>query len=110
MKKNLTYHASEERFDRLNFIIEHIGIGDEFCVCPHLTDPTKEEILTTTGILVVRNKTTHVIITVYPCGLPKAVAVYRQAKQYSKAHLPLSMVEKINYNVKLQKKYGVMGA
>lgn len=109
MKKNLTYHASIERNDRLNFIVEYIGIGEEFCVCPHETDPTKEEVLTTTGVLVVRNIKTHMIITMFPCGMPKACVVYKRAMRYDGARLPRSMVEKINYNTKLEKKFHIGG-
>ena len=74
MKKNLTYHASTERNDRLNFIVEHIGIGEEFS-----------------------------------CGMPKACVVYKRAMHYDGARLPRSMVEKINYNAKLEKKFHIGG-
>ena len=106
MTRNLSYHANYDRLDRLEFIVEHIGVGEEFCTCPHKDDPSKEEMLTTTGILVVRNVKTHIIITMYPCSVDKAVAVYKKAMRYNNARLPQSMVHKIKINAKIQKQYG----
>lgn len=75
---NMTKHARYERRDRLNYIIDNIGIGEPICTAPS-KNPNAISVLTNTGIIIIKGKTDNVIITVYIATIAEATAIYYQS-------------------------------
>lgn len=104
MTYKLSIHASIDRYDRFMKIIDSgISIGEEFCRCVHSEYPNRDEILTTSGILLVVERKSNILITGYMCNIEKASILYRKAKGYDKAMLPKSMCDRIKANNKILK-------
>ena len=79
LKRNCTYHISEERIDRAMYIMQTIGIGDpikeEHCVDER--GRTSWQCLTNTGVILVLNEEKTVVITLYIATQPKVSAMYK---------------------------------
>ena len=72
----LTYHASEERIDRLATIIEHLSVGK---VILETSDPRYKgtiRCLTSTGIIFVKSRRDNRIITGYMANMDQLHAMY----------------------------------
>ena len=92
----MTYHASNERAERFAFIENTTGWGQPLVMAPNKDDPTATATLTTTGVLVIRNKDTNMIITAFHANMGQALAVWRSAMGTAK--MPHSVWMQINYN------------
>ena len=93
---NMSYHAQEERKNRLTFI-KALGIG-----VPVATVEKKDEqgrkyykTLTSTGVMVIRN-TDNMIITLYLAGINQAIQVFRES--YGRVRMPEELYNKILMN------------
>jgi len=93
---NMSYHAQEERKNRLTFI-EALGIG-----VPVATVEKKDEqgrkyykTLTSTGVMVIRNAD-NMIITLYLAGIGQAIKVFRES--YGGVRMPEELYNKIMMN------------
>lgn len=82
MSRNKTYHFSIERKGRFEYIKATCGIGEpivsQVWQSPTSTIPS-DNILTDTGVIIVRNVQTRKIVTMYIASTGQAVALYRAA-------------------------------
>lgn len=102
IKRNCTYHISEDRLDRACFIIQTIGIG-EIIKEEHCIDEkgrTSWQCLTDTGVILVLNEQKTLAITLYIASQPKVSAMYKgQTPSWV-----LKMVKKNKHYAQIQNK------
>jgi hypothetical protein len=79
LKRNITYHISEERVDRACYIMQTIGIGEvikeEKCVDEK--GRISWQCLTNTGVILVLSEDKKIAITLYIASQPKVSAMYK---------------------------------
>ena len=79
LKRNITYHISEERVDRACYIMQTIGIGEvikeEKCVDEK--GRISWQCLTNTGVILVLSEDKKIAITLYIASQPKVSAMYQ---------------------------------
>ena len=79
IKRNCTYHISEDRLDRACFIMQTIGIGEivkeERCV--QEDGRVSWQCLTDTGVILVLSEDRKVAITLYIASQAKVSAMYK---------------------------------
>ena len=73
-REKLTYHAREERVERIARILMTIGIGN-VVIEKEMTDRAIGQ-LTDTGVLIIRNKKDNAIVTMYVCDMNKATWMF----------------------------------
>ena len=79
---NITAHAKFDRLDRITFIAEHIGWGKEVLRVNDRYDPNNIIlVLTSTGVVLVKERHTDTLITAYVATVQRADAFYWQVKQ-----------------------------
>lgn len=95
MKRNITYHISEERIDRAVYIQTTIGIGEIIKEqrCIGEDGRISWQCLTNTGVIVVLDAKKKVAITLYIAELPKVCAMYQ-------GKTPSWMLNKVRKNKK----------
>lgn len=101
MKSKMTYHAFNDRFDRISYIMDTIGIGEPVVTVP---DPYRQDtikILTDTGVLIVKSATTHKIITIYIASMDQAFAIYKLGTNNKR--VPDGLLTRIRKNQKILK-------
>jgi hypothetical protein len=78
MKRNITYHISEERIDRALFIMETVGIGEivKEQKCIDKLGRTSWQCFTNTGVILVLSEDKKMLITLYIATQPKVSAIY----------------------------------
>ena len=78
LKRNITYHISEDRLDRACYIMQTIGIGEiiKECKCVDEKGRTSWQCLTNTGVLLVLDEHKKMIVTLYIASQPKVSAMY----------------------------------
>ena len=78
MKRNCTYHISEDRLDRATYIMTTIGIGDIIKEqrCVDEKGRVSWQCLTNTGVILVLSEDRKVCITLYVAQQPKVSAMY----------------------------------
>lgn len=105
MKMTATYHASVERIDRINLIIDLFkgDWGTPVCAVQSISNPTSECVLTTNGIIVVRGITTKKLLTMWVASIDQAVAIYKEATH--QRYLPNGLYAQVLANQKLRKIY-----
>ena len=78
LKRNITYHISEDRLDRAVFIMETVGLGEiikeQKCVSPQ--GRVSWQCLTDTGVILVLSEDRKIAITLYIASQPKVSAMY----------------------------------
>lgn len=78
MKRNITYHISEERLDRALYIMQTIGIGEIIKEQPVPNDKGMTwQCLTNTGVILVLNEDKTMCITLYIAQQAKVSAMYQ---------------------------------
>ena len=79
MKRNITYHISEERVDRACYIMQTIGIGEVIKEVRCVDDKgrTSWQCLTNTGVILVLSEDKKMCITLYIATQPKVSAMYK---------------------------------
>jgi hypothetical protein len=79
IKRNCTYHISEDRLDRACFIMQTVGIGEivkeERCV--QEDGRISWQCLTNTGVILVLSEDRKVAITLYIASQAKVSAMYK---------------------------------
>ena len=79
LKRNITYHISEDRIDRACYIMQTIGIGEvikeERCVDEK--GRISWQCLTNTGVILILSEDKKVAITLYIASQPKVSAMYK---------------------------------
>lgn len=101
MKKNITAHVAVERFDRISYIIDTIGLGEEIlfeALLPNSQNVTRRMALTNTGVILVKPLDADIVITAW-------IASIEQAVKISKASGHNKMPESIYRKIKNNKKY-----
>lgn len=75
LKFEMSYHAKEERAERLAAVVEKIGVGQ---VILEVQDPHDKaiKILTSTGLLLIKDKTSNLLITGYMANINQLFAIY----------------------------------
>jgi len=78
MKRNCTYHISEDRLDRATYIMTTIGIGNIIKEqrCVDEKGRVSWQCLTNTGVILVLSEDRKVCITLYVAQQPKVSAMY----------------------------------
>ena len=79
IKRNCTYHISEDRLDRACFIMQTVGIGEivkeERCI--QEDGRISWQCLTNTGVILVLSEDRKVAITLYIATQAKVSAMYK---------------------------------
>lgn len=101
MKSNMTYHAMNDRKNRLEYIIDTIGIGNEIASSPSRDDPRVSRILTDTGVIIVTNRETKKLVTAYIATINQGVSVYTQGHGVNKAPAWVMKILQKNKQVRL---------
>lgn len=93
---HVTAHAKIDRIDRITFIAERIGWGKEVLRVNDRHDPNNIIlVLTSTGVVLVKERHTDTLITTYVATVQMADAFYWQAKQKP---TPAKLRNKIAHN------------
>lgn len=91
-ESTISQHILEGRMDRVEFIASHIGWGKELFHTYDRRNPnTIVLILTSTGVVIVKDRITDKIITVYIASAGKIDMLYQQVKHKP---APARMVQK----------------
>ena len=78
LKRNCSYHISEERLDRALYIMQTIGIGEIIKEQPVPNDKGMTwQCLTNTGVILVLSEDKKICITLYIASQPKVSAMYQ---------------------------------
>jgi hypothetical protein len=79
IKRNITYHISEDRLERAYYIMQTVGIGDVIKEqkCIDEKGRTSWQCLTNTGVLLVLDEKKEILITLYIASQPKVSAMYQ---------------------------------
>lgn len=79
IKRNITYHISEDRLDRACYIMQTVGIGEivkeERCV--QEDGRISWQCLTNTGVILVMSEDRKIVITLYIASQAKVSAMYK---------------------------------
>ena len=102
MKFEMTYHAKEERLDRLVKCIELVGAGDVILTAEGIRDYRRGVVrqLTSTGLILIVNTETNALVTGYMGNMSQVVAIYREN---GIEKLPNSMYKQVKRNVQKYK-------
>ena len=79
LKRNITYHISEDRLDRACYIMQTIGIGEiikeERCIDEK--GRVSWQCFTNTGVILILSQDKKMLITLYIATQPKVSAMYK---------------------------------
>lgn len=99
----LTYHFEIERKDRIDFIKQYIGFGNDIATTIFLSEERAKTrstpsrtILTDTGIIKIIAIDTGELITAYIATVQEGTAIYR--KCYNVSRCPSWFLDVLNYN------------
>lgn len=104
MKTNMTGHARYDRTNRINYIIDTIGIGNVIAEIATVDDLGRAgfQKLTDTGVIIVLSADNKTIVTAFIGTLAQVCNVYKTAKKCQR--LPDGLYNKVlNNNKYLQK-------
>ena len=95
IKRNASYHISEERLDRACFIMQTVGLGEiiKEQKCYDEKGRVSWQCQTDTGVLLVLNEDKTMAITLYIATQPKVSAMY-------KGNTPSWVIKMIKKNAK----------
>lgn len=81
-QKNMTYHASFERVNRIEYILDTVGVGEEVA---RVWDETRQtfQCLTDTGVVIVVNEKGK-IVTMFIATTARACAIYKACTKASR--------------------------
>lgn len=100
----MSYHCSQERTDRLAFIMLHGGLGEIFC--EYQESDALLYRLTTTGVLMIIDPARKVLVTAYYINMEKAAAIIHRCKHTNYSHHSLYKVIEANEKmIKRNKNY-----
>ena len=79
VKRNISYHISEDRLDRAVYIMQTVGLGEIIKEqrCVDTQGRVSWQCLTDTGVLLVLNEQKTMAITLYIATQPKVSAMYK---------------------------------
>ena len=102
MKLSMTYHAREERFDRLSALVDYLGVGEIVLEVPDKYYTNSISCLTSTGIIIVKSSVNGVMITGHMASIRQATAMFYTA---GISRIPRTLYQTINRN---NKKYAFL--
>lgn len=100
MKMTMTAHVVNDRMDRVLAIAQHVGWGTEM-ICVH--EAHKLEVLTTTGVLLVKSMDNK-LITAYVPSIDKVRVMY-SILGYD--HIPTNVCHRVKKSIKAMKQVGL---
>ena len=79
IKRNISYHISEDRLDRACYIMETVGLGE---IIKEVRDVDERgrvswQCLTDTGVILIFNEQKTMMVTLYIATQPKVSAMYK---------------------------------
>lgn len=79
LKRNCSYHISEDRIDRAMYIMETVGIGEIIKEVRQIDEKGRVswQCLTNTGVILVMSEDKKICITLYIATQPKVSAMYQ---------------------------------
>ena len=79
IKRNISYHISEDRLDRACYIMQTIGLGEIIKEqrCVDEKGRVSYQCLTDTGVMLVFNERKDMVVTLYIATQPKVSAMYK---------------------------------
>ena len=79
IKRNASYHISEDRLDRAVYIMQTVGLGEIIKEqrCVDTKGRVSWQCLTDTGVLLVLNEQKTMAVTLYIATQPKVSAMYK---------------------------------
>ena len=79
LKRNCSYHISEDRIDRAMYIMETVGIGEIIKEVRQVDEKGRVswQCLTNTGVILVLSEDKKICITLYIASQPKVSAMYQ---------------------------------
>lgn len=79
IKRNISYHISEDRLDRATYIMTTIGLGEivKEVRCVDERGRTGYQCLTDTGVMLILNEDKSRVVTLYIATQPKVSAMYK---------------------------------
>lgn len=79
MQKNTTYHFSVERYERVSYIIDCIGLGDKVVLeAPSRKDPTKVIQITNTGVTLIKTIKDDTFITAWITSIDQLYCIAKE--------------------------------
>lgn len=107
MKTNMTHHARFDRANRLNYIVDTIGIGEVVCTYHQKCYDGRDAFLklTSTGVIMVVSEENK-IITAYIATVSEAIGLHRKAT--GRHDMPTGLYKRICKNEKLYIENGKM--
>jgi len=91
----MTHHTKVERKDRVDYILDTVGLGEPM-VDSFVEERNHWERLTTTGVLIVLDPSKKIVVTLYVPTVSKAVAVYCSGTHRSR--VPENKMKLFRYN------------
>ena len=95
---NLTAHVIVDRDWRISWIEKTIGFGIEMYTADDDRDPTVVKTITSTGVMVIRNRFTNIILTTYIARVGQASKVYTKATGKPIDTMPRNLWNILHYN------------
>lgn len=103
----MSKHATVDRIERLSFIAETIGLGEEYCRCK-TANGQAYDVLTTTGISIIIDLNDETVITAFIASIDRATVIYKtfcREKNIEEQPIPRELYNKILANAILRVKY-----
>lgn len=97
MMFRMSTHASQERTERMIYIVMNIGLGDKI-VCTIERDNNKKEVLTNNGILLVLGDD-NLVVTAYVPTFDQAFAIWHRCNPTIQ-RMPEALYQRIKNNQK----------
>lgn len=91
-------HVIIDRKWRMEWIEKTIGYGIELYTCPDFGHDNHTLTLTSTGVLVVRESESNMIVTLWIASVSQAIKIFRNATNKAVDAMPKRLWDIINYN------------
>ena len=101
MMYRMSKHASEERFERMAFLVSEIGLGDKLCAATGRTG--YRHILTTTGIVIILPPCEDLVVTAYLATMSEVTFIWRHSGMPTE-RMPSWLYTKVKSNRKIYEK------
>lgn len=98
MYVEMTYHAREERIDRLVECVEHLGMGKFVVEARDSRYPGTIRRMTATGIILVYDEKTDRLVTGYMATASQLYLIYQQARI---SYIPKKIYNRVHKNNEL---------
>lgn len=98
MKTAITRHVAVERFDRIEYIIDTIGLGERILfesIIPNSQNVMRKMQLTDTGVILVKPLDADILITAWIATIEQAVRI---SKRSGRNKMPEALYRRIKNN------------